>query len=175
MQYLTGISGGISSLNYPTTALTDIAYTICVRREYGFCGIEWSESAISSPDAFDLDAGAAADALVAGAVATASDVYITIPGQLVKKMMVICQHNLTRHWFISGSLNGVYGGLAFSDGTSATAANIDESSSSVQAFGMPFTLGVNTYDVANAEVMGFNLIYNQIACGAVPHLLISSG
>jgi len=153
MQYLTGISGGISSLNYPTTALTDIAYTICVRREYGFCGIEWAESAISSPDAFDLDAGAAADALVAGAVATASDVYITIPG----------------------SLNGVYGGLAFSDGTSATAANIDESSSSVQAFGMPFTLGVNTYDVANAEVMGFNLIYNQIACGAVPHLLISSG
>ena len=92
MQYLTGISGGISSLNYPTTALTDIAYTICVRREYGFCGIEWAESAISSPDAFDLDAGAAADALVAGAVATASDVYITIPGQLVKKLMVICQH-----------------------------------------------------------------------------------
>ena len=179
MQYLTGISGGISSLNYPTTALTDIAYTICVRREYGFCGIEWSESAISSPDAFDLDAGAAADALVAGAVATASDVYITIPGQLVKFDDHLSpqekKSNLTRNWFISGSLNGVYGGLAFSDGTSATAANIDESSSSVQAFGMPFTLGVNTYDVANAEVMGFNLIYNQIACGAVPHLLISSG
>ena len=81
LQYLTGISGGIASLNYPTTALTDITYTICVRREYGYCGIEWSESAITTPDPFDLNIDGSSDALVGGATATASDVYITIPGQ----------------------------------------------------------------------------------------------
>ena len=78
-QYLTGISGSISSLNYPTTALV-LTYTICVRREYGYCGIEWSESAITSPDPFDLNTGAAAIALVGGAVASASNVYLSIPG-----------------------------------------------------------------------------------------------
>ena len=79
-QYLTGISGGIKSLNYPTTALTDLLYTICVRRDYGYCGIEWSESAITSPDPFDLNSGTEANALVGGSTASASAVYLSIPG-----------------------------------------------------------------------------------------------
>ena len=32
-QYLTGVSGSITSLNYPNVALTQITYTTCVRRE----------------------------------------------------------------------------------------------------------------------------------------------
>jgi len=150
-QYLTGISGSISSLNYPTTALV-LTYTICVRREYGYCGIEWSESAITSPDPFDLNTGAVADALVGGVDASASAVYLSIPG----------------------SANSLYGGLAFSDDNSAIAANIDETSSSVQAYGMPFTLGVNSYGVADAAVMGFNLVYNQIPCGGSTHMRITN-
>ena len=78
-QYLTGISGSISSLNYPTTALV-LTYTICVRREYGYCGIQWSESAITSPDPFDLNTGTEANALVGGTRASASAVYLSIPG-----------------------------------------------------------------------------------------------
>ena len=85
-QYLTGISGSIKSLNYPTTALTDILYTICVRREYGYCGIEWSESAITSPDPFDLNSGTEANALVGGSTASASDVYLSIPGNYLKNL-----------------------------------------------------------------------------------------
>jgi len=151
-QYLTGISGGIKSLNYPTTALTDLLYTICVRRDYGYCGIEWSESAITSPDPFDLNAGTEANALVGGSTASASDVYLSIPG----------------------SANSLYGGLTFSEDATTIADNIDESSSGVRAYGMPFTLGVNTYDVANAEVMGFNLVWNQLPCGGDGHMRISN-
>ena len=71
-------------MNYPTTALTDLLYTICVRRDYGYCGIEWSESAITSPDPFDLNAGTEANALVGGSTASASDVYLSIPGNYLK-------------------------------------------------------------------------------------------
>merc|ERR550532_1574804 len=151
-QYLTGISGGIKSLNYPTTALTDLLYTICVRRDYGYCGIEWSESAITSPDPFDLNTGAVADALVLGLTASASAVYLSIPG----------------------SANSLYGGLAFNDDAATIAAIVDETSSSVQAYGMPFTLGVNSYGVADAAVMGFNLVYNQLPCGGSTHMRISA-
>merc|ERR1711993_113977 len=151
-QYLTGISGGIKSLNYPTTALTDLLYTICVRRDYGYCGIEWSESAITSPDPFDLNAGTEANALVGGSTASASDVYLSIPG----------------------SANSLYGGLTFSEDATTIADNIDESSSGVRAYGMPFTLGVNTYDVADAQVMGFNLVWNELPCGGDTHMRISN-
>ena len=85
-QYLTGTSGSIKSLNFPTTSLTDLLYTICVRREYGYCGIEWSESAITSPDPFDLDTGTEANALVGGSTASASDVYLSIPGNYLKNL-----------------------------------------------------------------------------------------
>ena len=39
---------------------------------------------------------------------------------------------------------------------------------------MPFTLGVNTYDVADAQVMGFNLVWNQLPCGGDGHMRISN-
>ena len=32
------------------------------------------------------------------------------------------------------------------------------------AYGKPFMINVNTYDVAAAGVTGFNLVYNQIPC-----------
>ena len=33
------------------------------------------------------------------------------------------------------------------------------------AYGMPFTLALNTYGVDAATTPGFNLVYNQIPCG----------
>ena len=147
MQYYTGATGTVASLNYPTTILTGVTYDICIRREYGMCGIQWSESATTSPDPFDLNAGADAIALVGGSTASASNAYLSIPG----------------------SVNGLYGGLAFSDDAHATAANIDTTSSSIQAFGMPFSITVNAYaatiTTTISGAMGFNLVYNQIPCG----------
>ena len=54
LQYLTGRSGAVSSLNWPTVMLTDQLYTICVRRESGYCGIEWMADSTTSPDSFQL-------------------------------------------------------------------------------------------------------------------------
>ena len=63
-QYLTGVSGTLTSFNYPTAALELIRYTSCVRREAGYCGILWAQSQYTSgdggiatvtPDPFALD------------------------------------------------------------------------------------------------------------------------
>ena len=54
MQWFTGLTGSVSSLNYPNVLLDDVAYTICIRREAGMCAINWSEAATTT-DAFDLD------------------------------------------------------------------------------------------------------------------------
>ena len=61
-QYITGISGRVQSLNYPTVALDDVDYTICVRQESGYCGIQWTpaystSTAAASPDPFQLGTG----------------------------------------------------------------------------------------------------------------------
>ena len=52
LQYLTGISGNISSFNWKLTDnmngasfsnhLSNLRYSVCVRRESGYCSIEWS-------------------------------------------------------------------------------------------------------------------------------------
>jgi len=143
-QYHTGASGVVKSLNYGTPLMiTDMLYTVCVRREAGFCGIEWSESATTSPDPFDLTAILTVSAAL-GATATASEAYIHIPG----------------------SINGEYGGLALSDEVQAIAANQDITSSTVRASGQRFLIEVNTYGTA-AGTLGFNLVYNQVPCNSV--------
>ena len=77
-------------------------------------------------------------------------------------------------FILLGSANSLYGGLTFSEDATTIADNIDESSSGVRAYGMPFTLGVNTYDVADAQVMGFNLVWNELPCGGDTHMRISN-
>ena len=58
------MSGTLTSFNYPTAALELIRYTSCVRREAGYCGIQWSQTQYTSgdgsiatvtPDPFALD------------------------------------------------------------------------------------------------------------------------
>ena len=63
VQYFTGISGEIRSFNFDGgIQLRDIQYTICVRRESGFCGIQYTVQDNTTPDSFDLsDATASAN------------------------------------------------------------------------------------------------------------------
>ena len=71
------------------------------------------------------------------------------------------------HFSLSLSL---YGKKTFSYDTITIANNINESSSAFQAYGMPFTLDVNTYyDVADSQVIGFNLVFNQLPGGESTH------
>ena len=53
-QYFTGISGEVKSFNYPTIMLPDKQWTVCIRREVGYCAIQWSPAATTSPDSFQL-------------------------------------------------------------------------------------------------------------------------
>ena len=54
-QYFTGVTQtGIQSINYPNVMLTDQLYEICVRQEFGYCGIEWMQNPTNSPDSFEL-------------------------------------------------------------------------------------------------------------------------
>ena len=39
LQYYTGPAGTVASLNWPTHALAATMYTICIRRENGYCGM----------------------------------------------------------------------------------------------------------------------------------------
>ena len=39
---------------------------------------------------------------------------------------------------------------------------------------MPFTLDVNTYDVADSQVTGFNLVFNQLPGGESIHMRIAN-
>ena len=122
--------------------LTDTLYTICVRQEAGYCGIEWTEAATTSPDPFDL--GTSIVGLALGPTATASEAYLGIPG----------------------SVNQNYGGTHLTEDTeSAIAGQQDSTSGAIQANSMPFQIVVNTYGAA-AGTLGFNLVYNQIPCSA---------
>ena len=121
--------------------LTDITYSICVRREHGYCGIEWALEASTSPDSFYLDNTITTSYTgPAAADATSSDAYLTIPGAYA----------------------GIYGGGIFSDEIGIA----DTTSGTVQAYGVPFQINVNQYGVDNSADIGFNLVYSQIPCGS---------
>ena len=54
-QYFTGAGGGFSSYNFAGgVQLQNIQYTICIRQELGFCGIEYRTQDGTSPDTFAL-------------------------------------------------------------------------------------------------------------------------
>merc|ERR1719414_2094292 len=151
LQYFTGTSGVVESFNFPTQLIATNQYTVCIRQEPGYCGIEWSELYQTSntqiaanvilADAFDLDATLTVSAHGYGDIG-AVDAYVLIPG----------------------SKYSLYGGTTLSEDEDGTAANQDLVPSSVQAYGQPFHLRVNTFG-ALADTAGFKLSYTQLACG----------
>ena len=79
-----------------------------------------------------------------GATATASDVYLHIPG----------------------SISGNYGGITLTEDTEAAIApNQDTTGGAIRAIGQLFQIQVNTYD-AQAGAMGFNLVWNLVPCSS---------
>lgn len=56
----------MTSFNYPTVVISEHQYTVCVRQNAGFCGIQWAPTDTTSPDSFDLDNAETADGLAVG-------------------------------------------------------------------------------------------------------------
>ena len=79
-----------------------------------------------------------------GATATASDIYLNIPG----------------------SISGTYGGIVLTEETeSAIGANQDTTGAAIRAIGQLFHVQVNTYD-AQSGTDGFHLVWNQVPCNS---------
>jgi len=142
-QYFTGVSGTLTSFNYPTVVLELMKYTTCVRREAGYCGIQWSQTSFTSasttvtPDPFELDD--------TGATALANDIDAAITDA---------------HIIIPGSANTAYTGGALSDDS----MNDDTSSGAIYSTGVPFTLTYAATGNVGSGDTGYSLQYQQTPC-----------
>merc|ERR1711953_417411 len=151
LQYFTGASGTVTSLNYPTVLLSGIQYTICTRKEEGYCGISWAPTASTSPDTFDLDDTEIADGLAFAA--EASDAYILIPGSLYSE----------------------YGGNSLTQESATTDANMDTTSGAIDSYGVPNRLVVVSHSDTSGTntALGFSLVYRLLPCSYIPRTFVT--
>ena len=170
LQYFTGISGNVSSFNWnladnvnlatASNHLAGLDYNICLRRESGYCAIEWGVTppADSQIGYFSLtgELPAAAPIPVADAMngdAMCTTDYVTIPGGTGGTDPT----SLPKDRFCGQA-------LAYCPDTACAALVIGPVRSSVT----PFTLGVFTdaTEAATGETQnrGFHLMYRQQPC-----------
>jgi len=80
-QYITGASGTVNSYNWPTIQLASKTANICIRRELGYCGIQYNTYSATNPDAFVLDDVTKTSVNGQAQVATSTaQAYLLIPG-----------------------------------------------------------------------------------------------
>lgn len=131
-------------------------YTVCVRQEVGYCMIDYTPTATTSPSAFQVGAaptsfsgvGGAATTSTPGAIALASpaqwgcssaDAYLVFPSDLAN-VGVYCGYYLNPRGL--EQVNGV-----------------------VRDQVAPFTFNVlSTIASANIAGVGFSLVYSQVPC-----------
>merc|ERR1712083_205870 len=80
-QWITGVSGTVTSYNWPSIQLKSKAHNMCIRREAGYCGIQYQAYSATSPDSFALDDATITSVNgVAQAAITSNHGYLLIPG-----------------------------------------------------------------------------------------------
>ena len=169
LQYFTGISGNVSSFNWNTmdnvnlaTAsnhLANLDYSICLRRESGYCAVEWGVTppADTQLGYFSLTGTLPAAAPIPVADAKNGDAdcttdYVTIPGGTGGTDPT----SLPKDRYCGQA-------LAYCPDTACTALVIGPVKSAVT----PFTLGVfsdATEPTTDTQNRGFNLMYRQQPC-----------
>ena len=80
LQYFTGASGEFTSFSFndmDTSILLDTDYTVCIRRENGFCSIDYSVQETGTGMEFQLGMPNAQPGM---ALATNEAAFLTIPG-----------------------------------------------------------------------------------------------
>jgi len=145
-QFITGVTGTVSSYNWANVQLKNKFYTHCIRKEAGYCGIQYTQAVpATSPDSFQTHT-----AQLNGAVTTATLGYITLPG---------C---------ITGNGGCDYAGIALIDSKVTTQTE----PGTVLAANHMFRIDHTQNNVAQT-VVGFKLQYVQIPCGGVIAEVIS--
>jgi len=145
-QYFTGASGTVQSYNWPTIQLDSKTHNICIRRELGYCGIQYSAYSATTPDSFVLDVGIAITANNGVAAGANNDGYLLIPGG-------------------PGSTEIFSGGvLCDAVGIKCGSTIATEVGGAIYREGHTFVLthGVTADNVAGA--LGFKLAYAQLPC-----------
>merc|ERR1711981_124397 len=144
-QYMTGISGAIWSYNWPYIQLRNKDFTFCIRREFGYCGIQYTQALpATSPDSFALDdAGTGVNLNGRGNLATSTQGYIAIPSAPI----------------VSTFSGGVFAEMAANTQAYPAAVTVDSHLFRIDH------VGVNVADAATATTeRGFKLDWAQIPC-----------
>merc|ERR1719273_1792576 len=142
----TGVSGAVTSYNWKgKVQLANTDYVHCVRREKGFCAIQWTASSSTSPSGWTVDGSdTVAKAGSSAAVTAAAGAWVTLP---------------------SAFLADAYTGKYFNSKITLTAAS-DAAANGKVIVGpghvFRVTQGAST-NLASADI-GFSLIYVQMAC-----------
>jgi len=159
-QYVTGVTGVISSYNWGTIQLQNKDFTHCIRKEAGYCGVQLTQAQPNtSPNTFMLDdtsSGLAGN----GKVAAITQGYITLPA--------------------CGSNNGGcdYTGQMFTDGYTAIAADGQAYPGAVPLTNHLFVIHHTGYPVDQAATpaqVGFSLQWVQMPCGSVISRDVTTG
>merc|ERR550532_972213 len=165
LQYFTGVSGNVFSYNYNDGSelqLSNTDYTICVRMERNFCGIQYTAcpDTVNSPAmSFSITGGSPAEGSVVG-TNCATD-WITVP----------CATNSNQPTTQSGTPSVCVDricGMVFNSVTAASTTT----SVPVTSYSKPFNIRVHTDSLegsttpAEASNRGFCLNYVQQPCNS---------
>lgn len=149
VQYFTGANNrNIKNYNFGQVIQNQFMST-CVRREEGYCGIDWSKSLISTPDPFELDytndinTTPADTALIDG---NCDRAYVMIPGTVYDEGT-----NRGSDRFCGEHFNTLQG---------ATTSSI------VRSNHPNFILGFTTTSDDQLSMNGYNLVYSQVPCSS---------
>ena len=63
--------------------LAPMQYTVCVRQDAGFCGVQWAPTDTTSPDTFNLDDTETIDGL---AVSKSTTIYVLLSYLFITKL-----------------------------------------------------------------------------------------
>jgi len=150
-QYITGKSGTVQSYNWPTVQLSSKTHNICIRREAGYCGIQYNTYTGTTPDAFALD-----DITLttvngqAQVITSTAHAYLLIPGGPGATDLfsggIFCD-GLALTCGITATTDGTQGGAVYRSG------GIN---------GFILTHGVTAINTAAG--LGFKLSFNQLPC-----------
>jgi len=154
-QYITGASGTVNSYNWPTIQLSSKTHNICIRRELGYCGIQYNAYSATNPDSFILDETTITVSSIAyytainGVAQIGSvDAYLLIPGG-------------------PGAVDVFSGGVLCDEATtSCSSITTTYTGSAIYRTGHTFVLTHGVTSAVTAGNLGFKLSYVQLPCNS---------
>merc|ERR1711971_448202 len=148
-QYITGASGTVNSYNWPTVQLASKTANICIRRELGYCGIQYNAYSATNPDSFILDdVTITAVNGVAQVMTSSAQAYLLIPG--------------------GPGATDLHSGGILCDAMALTCGSTSATTigGAIYRTGHTFVLTHGVTSTVTSGSLGFKLSYKQLPCNA---------